>query len=314
MDEDIYNFFQKKEHDNLKTNLLLFPLKVEYNIISDFLFNSNIMRTFFSREMGKICETLFQTKDSKDKNTNIKDNDKNDFNYLILPTNDETKEIFKAKCLCKKQFLNHSLLILRFIKEEDSKKNNNVNSNTNNFFIDAVISFYIDISNNSTVIINELYSNLSDSLFIKFNSVVHLFYEKLNVFIREKMNKFYCFESILIPKNINYIFNYLSSCKIFHNEKFKIQKIQRVNHDIEISCQFAFTEKVHESKLLLRYLSDNNCLVEIVGWMKTEDFTTQEKLLNLKSIISVFLKKLRCRIKKECTPDEKQKETKNNES
>ena len=309
MEEDIYSFFQKKEHDNLKTNLLLFQLKVEYNIISDFLFNSNIMKSFFSREMGKICETLFQTKDTKDKNTNIKD----DFNYLILPTNDETKEIFKTKCLCKKQFLNHSLLILRFIKVEDSKNDNNVNSNSN-CFIDMVISFYIDISNNSTVIINELYSNLSDSLFIKFNSVVHLFYKKLNVFIREKMNKFYCFESILIPKNINYIFNYLSSCKIFHNEKFKIQKIQRVNNDIDISCQIACTEKVHESKLLLRYLSDNNCIVEIAGWIKIEDFTTQEKLLNLKSIISVFLKKLRCQIKKECAPDEKQKETKNNES
>ena len=306
MEENYYNYFQKIKQDNLKTNLLLFPFKVEYNIISDFLFNSNIIKTFFTKEMANIsCETSFQNKMQKN-------NDKNDYSYFILPTNNkETKEIFKAKCLCKKQCLNHSLLILRFIREEDF--NNNVNNGTKHF-LDAVISFYIDISNNSTIIINELYSNLSDSLFVKFINIVHLFYERLKIFIREKMNKFYCFESIVIPKNINYIFNYLSSCKIFHNKKFKIQKIEKKEKDIEISCEIKFIENVSETKLLLRYLSNNNCLIEIIGWMKIEDYKTQEKLLNLKSIISMFLKKLRCQIKKEKATDEIKKEVKKDDS
>ena len=200
---------------------------------------------------------------------------------------------------------------MRFIREEDL--NNNVNKGTEHFFF-FFISFYIDISNNSTIIINELYSNLSDSLFVKFINIVHLFYDRLKIFIREKMNKFYCFESIIIPKNINYIFNYLFSCKIFHNKKLKIQKIEKVNKDIEISGQIKCIEKFIESKLLLRYLSKNNCLVEIINWKKIEDYKTQEKLLNLKSIISMFLKKLRCQIKNEKSPDEIKKEVKKNDS
>ena len=306
MEENYYNYFQKIKQDKLKTNLLIFPFKVQYNIISDFLFNSNIIKTFFTKEMNNIsCETSFQKNEQKN-------NNKNDYNYFILPTNkNEAKEIFKAKCICKKQSLNHSLLILRFIREEDL--NNNVNKGTEHF-LDSVISFYIDISNNSTIIINELYSNLSDSLFVKFINIVHLFYDRLKIFIREKMNKFYCFESIIIPKNINYIFNYLFSCKIFHNKKLKIQKIEKVDKDIEISGQIKFIEKFIESKLLLRYLSKNNCLVEIINWKKIEDYKTQEKLLNLKSIISMFLKKLRCQIKNEKSTDEIKKEAKKNDS
>lgn len=317
MDENVCNFYKKNYNENLKKKTLIFPIKVEYNIISDFLLNSNILKTFFRKEMENIsCQTLFQIKEPKTKNININNNEKNDYNYFIIQRNKNEKinDIFKAKCIYKKHCLNHSLVIIRFIKEEDLNNNKDVNNNINKEqFLDTIISFYIDISNNYTILINELNSNLSDSLFRKFIDIVHLFYKRLKIFVREKINKFYCFESILIPKNINYIFNYLKSCKIFHNEKFKIQKIQKIKQDIEITCQIIFTENVSESKLFIKYISKNNCLVEIVNWMKTANFNTQEKLLNIKSITSLFLKKLRCRIKTEDSPVEKEKEIKKNE-
>ena len=72
MEENYYNYFQKIKQDKLKTNLLIFPFKVQYNIISDFLFNSNIIKTFFTKEMNNIsCETSFQKKEQKNNNKNI---------------------------------------------------------------------------------------------------------------------------------------------------------------------------------------------------------------------------------------------------
>ena len=317
MDENVYNFLKKNKTENIKNKTLIFPIRVEYNIISDFLLNSNILKTFFSKEMENIsCQTSFKIKEPKNKNININNNEKKDYNYFIIPRNknDKINDIFKTKCIYRKHCLNHSLLIIRFTKEEDPNNNKDVNNNINKEqFLDTIISFYIDISNNYTILINELYSNLSDSLFIKFIDIVHLFYKRLKIFVREKINKFYCFESILIQKNINYIFNYLTSCKIFHNEKFKIQKIQKIKQDIEITCQILFTENVSESKLFIKYISNNNCLVEIVNWMKTVDFNTQEKLLNIKSITSLFLKKLRCNLKNEDSSIKKEKEIKKNE-
>jgi len=302
MDENspIYESLSKNVYNNMKRKILLFPIKAEYNIISNFLFDFNIFKIFFNKEINNnYCKVSFQNKNISNNIYKNINNKNGNFLSLINDNKDKDNELFIVKTIYKKHCLNHSILILRFTKYESFNNNNNENRiNKKEEFLDLVISFYTDISDNSTVLINEIYSNLSDLILMKFNKLIKVFYEKLPVFVKEKMNKYYCFESILIQKNITNVFNYLYSCKICHNEKFQIKKIKKIKEGIEISCQIGsiFPVDICESKLFIRSFSNNSCLVEIVNWMNTGDFNTQGKLLNIKSIISLFLKKLRSRI------------------
>ena len=301
-----YEFLKKNTYNKMKRKLNVFQIKAEYNVIYHFLINPNIVKTFIQKEMNNI---VFQTSFTNQKIDNeINKND--DYNTFIIYDNEKNGKnfFFKVKSIFKENYYNHSIIILRFIKEETDNNNNNLSKNIPEKIVDIVISFYTDINDNSTILINELYTNLSDSLFIKFNQIVHLFYEKMTKFMKEKMNKFLCFESILISKNMQNIFNYLYSCKIFHNEKFQITKIQKDKEDMEISCEIGslFPVNICETKLFIRSLSNNSCLVEIVNWMNISDFTTQGKLLNIKSIISLFLKILRYRINSEGIDIEKE--------
>jgi hypothetical protein len=54
-----------------------------------------------------------------------------------------------------------------------------------------------------------------------------------------------------------------------------------------------------EGKLFIKSLSNDCSLVEIVNLINIQDYNSQEKLLNLKSLNSLFLKKLRDRVLKE---------------
>ena len=308
MDENIptsYELLRDNIYNKMKKKLFIFPIKVEYNIISNFLLNPIILRTFFRKEMNNVF--LFK-KNISDKNENNNSNDNSqkesdkDYNELILLNNNlKGNDVFKVKSIYNKICLNHSILILRYIKVETSiNKDINITPKIKQI-LDSVISFYTDINDNSTVLINELYSNFQDSLLEKFIEIVHLFYEKLQKFVKEKMNKFVCFESILIPKNMITIFNYLNSCKIFHNEKIKIERVEKFKERIEISGDIGslFPVSICETKLFINNLSNNTCLLVVLNWMKTSDFDTQGKLLNIQSIISMFLKKLRRKIKSE---------------
>ena len=321
MDENIptsYEILKDNIYNKMKRKLFIYPIKVEYNIISNFLLNPNILRTFFRKEMTNAF--LFK-KNPSNKDENIISNDKNQeegsksYNdFILLNNNIKGIEKFKVKSIYNKHCLNHSILILRFIKEEKSNnKDINITPKINQI-LDNVISFYTDINDNSTVLINELYSNLPDSLLDKFVEIVHLFYIKLQKFVKEKMNKFVCFESILIPQNMTTIFNYLKSCKIFHNEKIKIEKIEILKEKIEISGDIGslFPVSICETKLFIRNLSNTACLLVILNWMKISDFNKQGKLLNIQSIISMFLKKLRSRIKSEEEGKKEKEKTKNN--
>ena len=296
MDESIptsYEFLKENIYCNMKNKLILYPIKVEYNIISEFLMNSNIIKIFIKKEINNIIFKTSYLEKKCNRNENNKENDYNEF-ILFNDNKKEKNDFFKVKIINNNNYLNHSILIMRFIKDENE---NLKNISKNVQFLDIVISFYIDINDNSTILINELYSNLSDSLFIKFNNIIHLFYKKLKNFTQEKMNKFYCFESILIPDNINNILKYLYSCKFFHNKKFRIQKLEKIKEGMEITClvevEFSI---ICESKIFLRTISNTICFVEIVVLAGATDFPTQGKLLTIKSIISLFLKILRSKI------------------
>ena len=293
-----YEILKKDIYGKMKTKLLLFQIEVEYNTISDFLMNSNIIKLFIKKEMNN---TVFHTS-FLEKKSNKKDNyNENDYNEFILfnENKNEKNDLFKVKIIYNNNYSNHSTLIMRFIKDEDVNKNNK-NISDSIEFLDIVISFYVDISDNSTILINELYSNLSDSLFIKFNKIIYLFYEKLETFTKEKMNKFYCFESILIPDSINNILKYLYSCKIFYDKKFQIQKLKKIKEGMEITCQVGILYPIIcEIKIFLINISNNSCFIEIVNLVSATDFPTQRKLLTTKSFITLFLKKLRSRINQE---------------
>lgn len=309
-----YEYLKKNTYNKMKRKLNIFQIKADYNVIYHFLINPNIVKAFIQKEMNNnVFQTSFSNQ-KKDNETNkyIINLKNNGYNTFIIPNNEKNGQnfLFKVKSIFKENYYNHYIVILRFIKEENENNNNYLSKNNSDQIVDNVISFYTDINDNSTIIINELYTNLSDFLFIKFNQIVHLFYTKLVKFMMEKVNKFLCFESILITKNMQNIFNFLYSCKIFHNENFQIKKIQKVKEDMEISCQIGslFPINICETKLFIRSLSNNSCLVEIVNWMNTSDFTQQGKLLNIKSAISLFLKKLRCRINNESIDISKEKD------
>ena len=298
---DDYAYLKENVYTKMKRKLLLFPIKVEYNIISSFLLSCNTIKTFFQKEINNTYfQTSFLKKKPCDKNSNEKNKEDNYCDFILLNNEkSENNDCFKVKSIYNNHCLNHSILILRFIKKEASK-NTDIENMSSKFhpFLDLVISFYIDISDNSTILINELFSNLSDSLFVKFNKIVHFFYQKLQIFVREKMNKYICFESILIQKNVEATFNYLYSCKICHNEKIQIKKIEKINQDIEITCEIGslFPVNICETKLFIKNISKESCIILIVNWMNTSDFKTQGKLLNIKSIIALFLRKFRCRL------------------
>jgi hypothetical protein len=301
MDENsmTYEFLKENIYNKTKRKILIFTIKAEYNIISNFLFDPNILSCFFQKELNNnCCQTSFNVKKTSKNNNN-----ENSPNYFILSEDgkDPNSNIFSVKTLYKKHCPNHSMIILRLTKKDNSNLIDKENTNKVEQFLDTVISFYIDIKDNSTILLNELYSNLSDEILSKFNKFLNIFYEKLKVFVKSKMNKYYCFESILIEKNMTDIYKYLLSCKLFKDDKIKIKKINKMKNIIEISCEVKslFQLDSCEGKLFIKSLSNDCSLVEIVNLINIQDYNSQEKLLNLKSLNSLFLKKLRDRVLKE---------------
>ena len=310
MEENIstYEFLKNYIYNKEKKKLLVYPIKAEYQTVSNFLLNPKVLMNFFKKELNNIIvQTPFLNIEDKKRSTNNQYIEK-DYNIFIIPNNNpNTKnDFFKVKKIFHRHYINHSMLILRFTKEEAIDINNYNKKDDFNFtstkqILDKVISFYIDITDNSTLLINEIYSNLDEPLFTNFINVIHLFHQKLNKFIQDKINHFFCSESILISKKMEEIFNYLYSCKIFHDEKFQIKKIENFKGRIAIYCIIGSLFPVNscEAKLCILSLSDSLCLVGIETLMNPSGFNEQEKLLNIKTIFSVFLKKLKLRINAE---------------
>lgn len=295
---DSYEFLKSNIYNKMKRKILFFRMPFEYTMISGFLLNPNILKCFLQKQMNNIffdCSFSKHKENSKNSNCN---NQNNNYNAFFIFNNDkgENKYYFKVKSIYNASYFNHSLFILRFIKEERNN-NSNDNNSKNEQFIDSIISFYIDINDNSTILINEYYYNVSDSLFIRFNELVNIFYEKLDKFIKEKMNKFLSFGSILIDKNKIKILDFLYSCKLFHNKNFQVKKIIKEKEKIQISCQIGHIGCLPinqcEAKIFIISLSHNCSLFTFVYCMNTSEFKMHSKLLNINSSNSFLLKKLR---------------------
>ena len=310
MEENIstYEFLKNNIYNKKQKKLLVYPIKAEYETISNFLLNPKVLMNFFRKEVNNIfLQTPFLNIIDGKRNTENQ-NVQKDYNIFIVPNSNPNKinDFFKVKNIFNRHYINHTILILRFSKEEAININNYKNKDDNNFssnnqILDIVVSFYIDITDNSTLLINEIYSNLDEPLFTNFFNFIQLFYQKMNKFIQEKINHFFCFESILISKKMEDIFDYLYTCKIFHDEKFQIKKILKFDGKIEISCiiDSLFPVNTCEAKLCIISLSNSLSLVGIESLMNPSGFNEQEKLLSVKTIFSVFLKKLKLRINTE---------------
>ena len=310
MEENIstYEFLKNNIYNKKQKKLLVYPIKAEYETISNFLLNPKVLMNFFRKEVNNIfLQTPFLNIIDGKRNTENQ-NVQKDYNIFIVPNSNPNKinDFFKVKNIFNRHYINHTILILRFSKEEAININNYKNKDDNNFssnnqILDIVVSFYIDITDNSTLLINEIYSNLDEPLFTNFFNFIQLFYQKMNKFIQEKINHFFCFESILISKKMEDIFDYLYTCKIFHDEKFQIKKIEKFDGKIEISCiiDSLFPVNTCEAKLCIISLSNSLSLVGIESLMNPSGFNEQEKLLSVKTIFSVFLKKLKLRINTE---------------
>ena len=200
MEENIstYEFLKNNIYNKEKKKLLVYPIKAEYQTVSNFLLNPKVLMNFFKKELNNIIvQTPFLNIEDKKRSTNNQYIEK-DYNIFIIPNNNpNTKnDFFKVKKIFHRHYINHSMLILRFTKAEAIDINNYNKKDDFNFtstkqILDKVISFYIDITDNSTLLINEIYSNLDEPLFTNFINVIHLFHQKLNKFIQDKINHFF---------------------------------------------------------------------------------------------------------------------------
>ena len=122
MEENIstYEFLKNNIYNKEKKKLLVYPIKAEYQTVSNFLLNPKVLMNFFKKELNNIIvQTPFLNIEDKKRSTNNQYIEK-DYNIFIIPNNNpNTKnDFFKVKKIFHRHYINHSMLILRFTKEE----------------------------------------------------------------------------------------------------------------------------------------------------------------------------------------------------
>jgi len=147
-----------------------------------------------------------------------------------------------------------------------------------------IISEFYKSVNNKTIIINKILSN-------RINIDYSIFFETFNKYLKVVENfitknlKTYQYESIMLNKNINYIFNYLSSTNLF-NKKNDIKVIHK-KEKIEIY----FTNKKSKNKISLIKISDYLSYIIIFNY--TYKIMDGCKYQENSKLLIYFLKKLR---------------------
>ena len=269
----------------MRSTLKTFRFKTEYLLIVDFLFNPKVIRGFIQKEMNFIFQNSGKEK-----------------YFSIILRNDNTYEKysnkFNLKFIDKQKHINHSGLYLIFSENQTSGNNYNEILDKNSSFFNVKIDLYKDITDNSAFLINELSANLGDDIFEKINDLIKFFYKKLYDFIREKMTKYFCHQSVSIDKNIKSIYDFIFSCKVVENKNFKIQNSKSIKNGIEIEWKIdsIFPVDNCEARLIIIKLEHNLCLVEVLIYMNIGDYNIQEKLLDIEPKIQLFLKILKDRM------------------
>ena len=191
--------------------------------------------------------------------------------------------------------------------------NNNIPNekiNDNNLeelnFVDLICSFYIDINNSSTIVINEMYYNLAENEINRFCDVLSVFYEKAKNFISKNFNSYLCSESILINRSIMQIFNFIMSRKLIHHKNFVIKDIQKYKEEINIYVDIKdqiYPDSYFQCRCHILKLSDISCFVSVIALIDVKHFSFSKRFITLKAAIILVLKKIKQKIESEVIGD-----------
>ena len=294
-------------------------INAEFNVIGNFLKDQKTKRAFFVREMHGISSVFNHDKDEnnfflifpKKKGVNL---EIKDFMINNLNSNNILTDLFllKGELLFSKEWESYKKFVTRYISitkenfnNKDSiniysNKENIINNNSN--FLDNIISFYIDVKDNSTVIINEIIYDLNESISSRFYDISVIFFNKLKKYFEKNFKIYICNESILINRNILQTFKFIMSRKIFYNKRFEIKDIQKFEDEINIYVDIrdkAFPDSVYQSRCHLLKLSDVSCFVSIILLIDVKYFSLNKRFNTLKAAIIVVLKLLKKNIEKE---------------
>ena len=322
-------FWKNNIYPKLNRKLKTLSFQVEFNTLMNLLKDSKTMRTFLVREMHgflalyKDNQKEFSTKDEfflifPKKKTEILE--LNEF----LHNNFHSKHLFvnnivlKGKLIYNEEWEKYKKAIYRFelqnndeeMKSNKKKnidvKNEIINNNEDMYFVDSVFSFYLDINNSSTILINELYYNLEENDISRFCDILNVYYEKANNFINKNLNMYLCTESTLINRSITQVFNYIMSRKLIYHKKFEIKDIQKFKEEINIYVDVKdqiYPDSYFQCRCHILKLSDISCFVSVIALIDVKHFSFSKRFITLKAAIIIVLKKLKQKIESEVIKD-----------
>ena len=299
----------------------------EYNTLINLLKDLKTMRTFVIREMHGICavqimnpKDFIKNKDfflifPKKKNENLEIND-----FLLTNINSNhiyvNNYVYKGKLMFNEEWENYKKVIIRFeIQNKDKQISNQIikkNSNDNNEnininieesnIIEMIFSFYSNINNFSTVLINEILYNSGENEINRFCDILNIYYEKCKNFINKNLHQYLCCESILINRGMKQIFNYIMSLKLFYNERFELKDIQKFSDEVNIFVDVKTRKNPNISfqcRCHILKLSEISCFVSVIALIDVKHFSFSKDFVLLKSSIITVLKLLKQKIEKE---------------
>ena len=322
MNENVesFNYSENKTNTKLKTKIYTCVINAEFNVIGNFLKDKKAKRAFYLREMHGIASLFYNDNDEdkyfvffpKNKGVNL---EIKEFMINNLNSNNILKDLYllKGENIPSKEWENYKKMESRYIpitKENFNDKDNikiyssNENIiNTNTNFIELISTFYIDIKDNSTVIINEiLLYDMNESIISRFYDILVIFFDKLKKYFEKNFKIYICNESILINRNILQIFKFIMSRKIFYNKRFEIKDIQKFEDEINIYVDIrdkTFPDSVYQCRCHILKLSDVSCFISIISLIDVKYFSLNKRFNILKAAIIVVLKLLKKNIEKE---------------
>ena len=312
-------------YPKLKRKIITVNLQVEFDTLMNLLKDKKTLRTFLVREMHGICAFLGRTQKEyslkrelfyiipkkKDDILEINEFFQNNFrsNHIFV-----NNYVYKEKLIYNEEWEKYKKVIFRFIiQNKDKQVNNNLPNekiNDNNLeelnFVDLICSFYIDINNSSTIVINEMYYNLAENEINRFCDVISVFYEKAKNFISKNFNSYLCSESILINRSIMQIFNFIMSRKLIHHKNFVIKDIQKYKEEINIYVDIKdqiYPDSYFQCRCHILKLSDISCFVSVIALIDVKHFSFSKRFITLKAAIILVLKKIKQKIESEVIGD-----------
>ena len=322
-------FLNENIYHKLKRKIITLTLQAEFNTFMSLIKDAKAMRAFMVREMHGIC-AVYAVKEKenllkngfflifpkkKDEHLEINEFFQNNFKSNHISVNNY---VYKGKVIYNDEWEKYKKIIFRFeIQNKDKQSNKylmkdkieNINNNSDLgevHFVDSLFSFYFDINNSCTILINELYYNIGENEISRMCDLLNIYYEKGKNFINKNLNIYLCTESILINRSMTQIFNYIMSRKLIHHKKFEIKDIQKFKGEINIFVDVndqIYPDSYFQCRCHILKLSDISCFVSVIALIDVKHFSFCKRFITLKAAIIVVLKKLKQKIESELIED-----------